>query len=191
MYSLTNPELWRCPERTQFYRTISSDASYNPDEPFESTEGRFSNGIRATLYLSETPEGAIAEWLRRHPEFISMQHSLRVSLNMVEIVFSSTALDIRTSEQAKMAAFPFDRLRSSESDPKIRYKECRVLATDVENVNGSIGILYPSAALKNSNTWNIVLFGKVSDNWHPKGFLKIDRPVVDEEKIQLIDRDSS
>ncbi|NNN22066.1 MAG: RES family NAD+ phosphorylase [Acidimicrobiales bacterium] len=184
MYDLSDPTAWYCPGVVTLYRSIPFRANFQPDEPFPSIDGRFDGNSRLTLYLSESGTGAVAEWLRHYPEFISMQDDLRIKLSEITIQCDSNILDIRTEEQAGKIGFPFDRLTSSEKDPHMRYKECRDLA---DNASESTGIAYPNASLMTSQSSNVVLFGEKGVKWNSSGYNEVDRPFVDVGSVRIIE----
>lgn len=184
-YDLTDAALWVTLGTVTVYRALDAAASYEPDDPFASSGGRFSDGHRKVLYLAQTPEGAIAEWLRQHPEFLAMQAALRVRVSQVEVdVAAVDALDVRTPAQASKIPFPYDRLRSSDRDPTLRYVECRELASDCD---ASAGIAAPSAAYDAAGAWNVVLFGDRGNRWASLGHTPVDRPTVDPASVRLLD----
>jgi RES domain-containing protein len=184
-FDLTDATLWLTLGRITVYRILDAAAPYEPDDPFASSGGRFSNGHRKVLYLAQSPEGAVAEWLRQHPEFLQLQAALRVRVSQVEVdVPLVVTLDVRTPSQTAKIPFPFDRLRSSEADPAVRYNECRDLADECD---GSAGIASPSAAYEAPGAWNVVLFGERGDRWSSLGHAPVDRPDVEPALIRLIE----
>lgn len=145
--------------------------------------GRFDNGVRLTLYVSESPEGAMAEYLRRHPEFLDGQGNLAIRLFEVQIAIDST-LDVRTVSHASIVGIPFERLRSSDRDEATRYHECRLLADEVEPRGVSIG--YPSAALRDRAS-NFVVFGPESPGtWVVSDVAEIDLPYVEPTLVSVL-----
>lgn len=183
-YDLGEPSLWIIFGTATLYRVLGAEAAYSPDDPFPSTTGRFSDGIRKVLYLAASPEGAVAEWLRQHPEFLTMQDALRIRVNAVGIeVPVVLMLDVRTAAQAAKIPFPFERLRSSDSNEATRYAECRDLAADSD---ASAGIAFPSAAYDATGAWNVVLFGPRGDRWLSTGHVPVSRPNVPPDLVRLI-----
>jgi RES domain-containing protein len=184
-YNLDDPGLWTVLGAVNLFRVLDAAAAYAPDDPFASTGGRFSDGTRKVLYLAASPEGAVAEWLRHHPEFLLMQDALRVRVSSVGVdVPAQLTLDVRTKAQAERIPFPFERLRSSDADEDVRYAECRELALDSE---GSAGIAFPSAAYGADGAWNVVLVGEQGDRWVSTGHAAVDRPEVPPHLVQLIE----
>jgi hypothetical protein len=184
-YDLVEPTLWFIPGVIVRYRTLSALARYEPDEPFPSGTGRFSNGLRYVLYLADSAEGAVAEWLRVYPEFLHLQDALRIRVSEVTIDGSSPALDVRDSTQAAKVPFPFARLRSSEHDPLVRFHECHDLADDADAALAA-GIAYPSAAYDVPNACNIVLFAEPPSRWRSLGVSDVTRPRVDPVSVRRL-----
>jgi hypothetical protein len=167
----------------RLYKWLDASATYAPDSPWWGA-GRFSDGALKTLYLAETPEGAMAEFFRRHPELLAFQgDGLRVRLFAIEVRIGGDILDLREPAVSSAIGFPFDRLASSDVDEGDRYKECRTLALEVTSA-GMCGIAYPSAAAVWS-TWNVVLFGDPDPGtWLSAGATPVVVPLIDGTQIR-------
>lgn len=161
MFDLLSPTTWRILERSVTYRWIPQNADYTSCEASPSS-GRFDDGITPTLYLSLTPEGAAAEYLRRNPEFVEAQNDLKIDIYAVHVISTSEGLDVSDASLAESVGIKWNRLRSSDPDEQVRYQECRQLAREVIDASG-VSIKYPSAALE--ETSNVVLFRTETSNW--------------------------
>lgn len=175
-------ELWKTPGRGRYFRYLAEDVVRRPDSPWHG-EGRFDNGIRYTLYLAETPEGAAAEYYRRHPEFLGLQDYVKIRVYQLDMELPEPHLDVRTRPLAVRAEIDFERLVSNDADPNLRFKECRELADDVELTAG-FGLAYPSAARQHES--NLVTFGEASAHWSTYGIDEVARPVVDPASVQVL-----
>lgn len=176
-FDLSNSDLWTGEDSLRVHRVIQHDAGYEPDAPYQSLEGRFSNGSRSVLYVADQAEGALAEWLRWHPELLELQDYLRVHVFQISISITSTSLDVRTEGQAALIPFPFERLVSDDRDESVRYRECRALADDCEAASGT-GIRSPSAADPEFRRSNVTLFGEEGGDWHSDGYFEVPRPYI-------------
>lgn len=175
MYDLTHAHWWR-PVSCKLYKYLRATAGYAPDAPYPS-EARFGDGSYKTLYLAESPEGAVAEFLRRNPEFLEMQDKLAIKVYELAVDVGDQSLDVRDADGQNAVGIGSDRLTSSEPDERVRYAECRALASDVIAI-GHIGIGYPSAALT-SGAWNLVLFGEPSSRtWRCSAWGLVGTPHV-------------
>lgn len=159
----------------QLYRYIRAGAEYEPDAPFASRGGRFDNGVRPTLYLAHTPEGALAEFFKRNPELLKYQDGLRLEMYEVSVRIGARCLDVRSEEAAHLANVDLPRLMSNAPDEAERYSYSREVADALEEESG---LAYPSAALV-APAWNIVLFGLAGNGWWPEGYKQIPLPHVD------------
>lgn len=172
------------PGSIQVYRWLDVAATYDPDGPWPSA-GRFGDGTVKTLYVAESPDGAIAEYLRRHPEFVELQESLRLRVYEIDLEVVAVCVDVRDAAGQLAAGIAEARLTSSESDESIRYAECRALASDAI-ASGAVGIAYPSAAAAWS-TWNLVLFGdRSTSTWVSHGFRVVARPMVSGSDVRTL-----
>ena len=149
------------------------------DSPWRG-DGRFDNGVRYTLYLAHSAEGATAEFFRRHPEFLAMQEKVRIQLFKLTMVIPGASLNVRTEDAANRAGVLYKRLQSNDEDQALRFEECRALADDVESIGGE-GIAYPSAAY--DGTWNLVAFGEAA---YATAIESIPRPTVDPTRVQAM-----
>lgn len=184
-YDLSEPSLWFVPGSLSVYRVLDAEATYAPDAPFPSSEGRYSNGIRKVLYVAQTPEVAVSEYLRHHPEFLGLQPYLRLRISEITLdVPAVEALDVRTEEQAAKIPFPYHRLVSSERDAVTRNSDCQELA---DSCDGSSGITGPSAALAVLGPWTFALFGERGDRWISNGCADVPRPTIDPASVRLLD----
>lgn len=145
------------------YRWLPAGAHYDPDSPWW-TSARFGNGTYKTLYVAASARGALAEYLRRFPEFFDLQDQLRISLTVLDLDVVGACADMRTEACAAEAGIAFKRLTSSDADESLRYVECRDLGERIERA-GHAGIAYPAAGAAWLD-WNLVLLGEQHpDNW--------------------------
>ncbi len=164
------------------YRYLEAAATYDPDSPYQTSGGRFDNGRRLTVYLASSPEGAVAEYLRRNPEFLALQDFLRIRVFEVRVHVQGRCLDIRTDSQASLAGVELATLTSDDPDESARYGYWRGVA---DAVNEEAGIAYPSAAHA-PPAWCLVLFGAEGDRWVSQGFMEIPRPTVDAKAVNVL-----
>ena len=175
---------WWIPSSVQLYKWMPADANYSADSPWSSM-GRFGDGRHKTLYLAESPAAAVAEFLRRHPEFMDLQSSLAISIYEIDINVEGECLDVRTDENADACGVGRARLTSSDEDENVRYVECRLLAEAVITCGG-VGIAYPSAAAL-WGQWNLVLFGDPErGRWLSVGVSSVARPVVSRDDVAAL-----
>jgi hypothetical protein len=173
--------VWTQPTDEVCYRWLPDDATYRAGEPWPSN-GRFGNGVRRVLYTALTPAAAASEFLRRHPEFLNLQDASRIRIWEFDVKASAPVLDVRTEPNAELIAFPFDRLTSSDADEAVRYAECRVLASDVEQAG--TGLEYPSPALPGGECF--VLFGVRGSAWETSKEREVPRPGVDPTLVAVL-----
>jgi RES domain-containing protein len=179
-YTLEGDEVWHSVGAVTLYRLLPNDAPYNADGAWPG-DGRFDvNGI-PTLYLSRSPEGAVAEYLRRHPEFLAFQGRLKHRLFEVQFLGADHGADVRTEGQADKVGFPFDRLRSSDLLRADRFGECRVLATAVIDKPGH-SIEYPSAAYEGVE--NVVAL--TNAGWTSSVEDELDLPIVQALLVRVL-----
>lgn len=179
MFDLSSPHVWRPLGSTATYRWIPSETSYSADEVWPGS-GRFDTGTIPTLYVSFTPEGAIAEYLRRHPKLIAIQNYLKIDLFEVQIFSESDGLNVSDESLAETVGIGWDRLRSSDHDELERYRECRQLAREVIAATG-VSIEYPSAALEDGV--NVVLFQVDGSSWTAVEGTRIPVSWVEPERV--------
>jgi hypothetical protein len=184
-YDLSDPTLWQVPGAFVAYRTLPGESSFGPVDSFKSINGRYSNGQRFVLYLAASPEVAVAEFLRWHPEFIDLQSDLRISVFEIQFDCSGQALDVSDELQTQKIPFPFERLISSEPDAVTRYAECRSLAADCELASGE-AIRAPSAAWPTSADPNTTLFGEDCAKWLVSSPIDVGLPTVDPALVRII-----
>jgi hypothetical protein len=165
------------------FRYLVPEDPRSPIEPSRGS-GRFGAGERLILYTASTPGGAVAEYFRRHPELIAVQVSLKLRIYEMSVSANPT-LDVTTAEGARDAAIEPDRLVSSDEDEETRYRECRELATQVED-SGGAGILYPNVALQDGSSWNAALFGERDVAWIVELGAAIQPPRIQAESIHVL-----
>lgn len=122
----------------------------------------------------------MAEFLRRHPEFLALQDALRIRVYEVVVATEDRVLDVRTPAGAAAVGIDQARLISSEANEKSRYVECRRLADLIQAE--CIGIAYPSAALDGQH-WSLVLFER---GWTTERATEVDRPFVPPGDVRVI-----
>ena len=121
--------------------------------------------------------------MRRHPEFLHGQENLAIRVFEVHVDVTS-ALDVRTASKASIVGIPFERLRSSDPDEVTRYRECRLLADQVEPRGAGVG--YPSAALRDK-ACNFVLFGPESPGaWKVRAVAQVELAYVDPALVTVL-----
>lgn len=182
-YQVSSP-LWR-PGGIALFRWTPAGAEYAPDSPWPSV-GRFGDGSFKSIYFAETPKGAIAEFLRRNPEFIALQDHLRVRLYEIVLDVSGECLDVRLPQHQAEVGISLERLTSSELDERDRYVACWDLARATRS-SGAIGIAYPSAAANWADAWNLALFGDPSDRtWRPLAVNEQSPPTLAADEIRVL-----
>lgn len=123
----------------------------------------------------------MAEFYRRNPELLWMHPRVGVECFEVDISLLRDGLDVREPHQASAIGFPYDRLTSSDLRADVRYRECRVLAGDVDASAGGF-IAYPSAAYTESqNLVTMVTAG--DDSWVPESVIRIALPDIDADRL--------
>ena len=183
-FDLSYSECWITLGEITLYRQLPGDAPYSPVTPWRG-KGRFSDGGHLVLYLSSTAVGAVAEFLRRNPEFLELQDSLRIQLFKIEILVKGDALDVRHEDCQQKVGIPLESLTSSDADEAMRYQECRALGGIVAKRASAISS--PSAALRHGS-WTVALFGEPSGGgWQPVGHTTEERPLVLADDVRLID----
>lgn len=165
------------------YRFVPPTAPYSAASPWVTTDGRFDDGVTPTLYLSFSPEGAIAEFYRRHSELLAFQGRLKVQLFRVNLSARSHGLDVSTQELADEVGVPFERLRSSDLKRNPRYHECRQLSKAVHS-KGGISVHYPSAAYEATN--NVVAFGAPGISWEAYVDDEVPVPVLEPALVRVL-----
>lgn len=173
------------PAARQAYKWQGTTATYEPCSPYPSL-GRFGDGSHKTVYVAESPEGAMAEFFRRHPELLAFQDDLVISLFELDLNIAGVCLDVTSTKSRDDVGIPADRLISSEADEEIRYAECRELATDTVSAS-LIGIVYPAAGAV-WDTRNAVLFGEQGPStWACEDHRLTARPVIDPAHVRPLD----
>lgn len=167
------------------YRYIRYRAPWSPAVAYNDSGGRFSNGVRLTLYVADDAKGATAEFYRRNPEFLVDQTIARIRVFALDLTIAGRCLDVRTPANASAVAIPFGRLRSNDHDEVTRYAECRVLADEVEPVG--CGIAYPSAARTETDAWSLVLFGRpAAATWRCDDYVELAVPAVATSEVRCL-----
>ena len=175
---------WWVPGPVRLYKWMPNAANYSPDSPWWS-RGRFGDRTHKTLYLAESAAAAVAEFLRRHPEFIDLQAHLTIGIYEIVLSIEGNCLDVRADQDAEACGINRARLVSSEEDEGVRYAECRLLAEAVIESEG-VGIAYPSAAAS-WGQWNLVLFGDPQGGkWLSLEVSAVARPVVSREHVAVL-----
>ncbi|MFE4950531.1 RES family NAD+ phosphorylase [Leifsonia sp. NPDC056665] len=184
MHYETFAPLWR-PGSIALFRWTPAAAEYAPELPWTSI-GRFGDGSFKAIYFAETAKGAVAEFLRRHPEFFSLQDHLRIRLFEVDLNIPGECLDVRHEQAQADVGISLDRLTSSDVDEHERYMACWDLA-HATWAWGSTGIAYPSAAANWADAWNLALFGDPStETWHPLNVSEIDPPQLAVDEVRVL-----
>lgn len=179
MFDLSSQDVWRPLGSTATYRWLPPEAGYSASEAWPG-RGRFDTGTIPTLYVSFTPEGAIAEYLRRHPKLMAIQSDLKIDLFEVYIFSESDGLNVSDEALAETVGIEWDRLRSSDRDELKRYQECRQLAREVIAATG-VSIEHPSAALEGGI--NVVLFQIDGSSWTAVARSRVPVPWVEPERV--------
>ncbi|WP_165640164.1 RES family NAD+ phosphorylase [Klenkia brasiliensis] len=183
MVAPISPSEWS-PGKIRAYKWVNSSSSYDADSPWFGV-GRFGDGSGKTLYVAESDTGAVAEFLRRHPEFAELQDALAIRLYEIDLDVVGRCLDVRTAAGQTAARVSLDRLVSSEDDEVARYRESRQLATQAQG-EGFTGIAYPSAAAMWA-CWNLVLFNDPSTTtWQSRACREIPVPKVDPANVRFL-----
>lgn len=180
VFNLTSEDTWQPLGSCKTYRWISRGANYRADEPWPGSSGRFDDAQTPSLYLSFTPEGAVAEFLRWNYKLIPNRHKLILEIYEVFVTSKQNGLDVSTRGLADAVHIRWDRLRSSDHDEQVRYRECRQLSEEVIKASG-VSIKYPSAALE--ETHNVVLFQTRTSTWTAKQGDQVSVPPIDPERV--------
>ena len=180
MFDLTSKDIWQPLGSYKTYRWVPRGGSYRADAPWPSSSGRFDDAQTPSLYLSCTPEGAVAEYLRWNYKLIPNQHNLLLELYEVSVTSEQNGLDVSTRGLADAVNISWERLRSSDPDKQVRYRECRQLSEEVIKASG-VSIKYPSAALE--ETHNVVLFQTKTSRWTAELGDQVQVPWVDPERL--------
>ncbi len=164
------------------YRWIPPRVPYGVVAPWPGM-GRFDCGP-PTLYFSHSPEGALAEYFRRHPELLPYQERLKATLFQIGLTAMDVGLDVSERHLALAVGVPWDRLRSNDLRASKRYAECQGLASDV-NAKGGCTIVYPSAAYEGET--NLVTLGDEGSGWTTAPPVEVaDRPLVDPDMVRAL-----
>jgi hypothetical protein len=184
LYNVTVSPRWQPPPGA-LYKWLDNAATHAPDSPWF-TFGRFGEGRYKTLYLAESARGAVAEYLRRHPEFLDLQDDLDITIYAIDAVVPCDCLDVRQVSSSTTIGFPHARLGSSDDDEAVRYSECRALGADAVAA-GLCGLAYLSAAATWA-TWNLVLFGESNEpgRWQLLSCAPVARPVLAAADVNVL-----
>jgi len=184
LYNLAAATTWQ-PFAGPLYKWLDNRATHAPDSPWFAL-GRFGEGAHKTLYLAESPRGAIAEFLRMHPEFLQFQNDLNITVYEILTAVGCECLDVRREALSEAIGFPHERLASSERDEAVRYVECRALGAAVAD-SELCGIAYPSAGAT-WVTWNLVLFGDANQlgRWQVVSCRPVSRPTLSPSGVRAL-----
>ena len=176
------PESAVPPQSMGAFRWIDAITRFVPSFTHKG-RGRFGDGTRYVAYFAESAAGAVAEFLRRHPEFLYQQENLNIRVYKVDLSVPGTLLDVRTEALAAAAGVRVERLTSSEQDEQARFQECWALAARADEAL-FVGILYQSAAAR-WTAWNVALFGKSSEaTWRVLDAREVDVPQVHRDLVR-------
>ena len=166
------------------FRLVPRNKSYPPDEAYASSAGRFCDKAIATLYVTEDPEVAVAEYLRWNPELIEFQSRLKLGLFRFSVRLRNPEFDLT----AEGCGVPFDLSTGwpepEDLDPDVRYANTRRLARWVYFDESRGGIRFKSAAHRSSTAPNHVLFANRWVTTSPPE--EVPRPVLDREQLVLL-----
>lgn len=127
----------------------------------------------------------MAEYFRRHPEFLEFQDDLVISLCELQLEVAGECLDVRDDAGQYQAGIAHDRLIASEKDEGVRYAECRELARGAL-ARDLVGIAFPSAAAA-WTSWNLVLFGDpITTRWVCLARTVVDRPHLSATDVRTL-----
>ncbi|TFC19717.1 RES domain-containing protein [Cryobacterium algoritolerans] len=184
MVDLTSGRFWKkAPVR--LYKWTPAGILYDPVCPWPSL-GRFGSGQHKTLYLAETAKGALAEYFRRHPELLSFQTELVISMYEIDLNIQRDCLDLRDLTDQTAIGASADFLVSTDPDEGLRYAECRLIAESAV-AEGIPGIVYPSAAANWPRAWNIVFLGEQDDvNWSHIASVLIPCPEMLSSEVHVL-----
>jgi RES domain len=175
---------WWVPAEITVYRFLKDTAWWSPTSTKPGT-GRFDDGVRFTLYIAESPDGAVAEFYRQSPTLLSLQNFASFRVYEIALRVDARCADVRTAPLAAGAKIAFGRLKSNDPDADVRYFECRELASEVEN-DGGAGIASPSAALVGPGCWNLALFGEAGPDWNVVSTREVPRPIIDPARVVVL-----
>ena len=108
------------------------------------------------------------------------QRNLLPEIYEVVVASEQNGLDVSTRSLAGIVNIEWDRLRSSDHDEQVRYRECRQLSAEVIEASG-VSIKYPSAALE--ETHNIVLFETETSEWTADIGDRVQVPWIDLNRV--------
>lgn len=144
LFQFEDSDVWHPVGETTLYRLVPADAEYDPASEWPG-DGRFDLPGVPTLYMSRSPEGAAAEYFRRHPELLNFKGRLKLRLFLIRFNGLHDGADVHDERRAANVGVDIARLRSSDLRRRDRHKECRELAVAVDQRSG-VSIEYPSAA---------------------------------------------
>lgn len=180
-FDLRADDAWRPAGQRTLYRWIPPGVAYGVVAPWPGS-GRFDCGA-PTLYFSESGEGALAEYYRRHPELLPLQQRIKLQLYRIDFDGVGEGLDVAAVERAEAVGVPWDRLRSSDARAVKRYKETHELAEQVV-AEGGCSIAYPSAAYDDET--NVVTFGYHGDGWTTEMSVEVAHPFVEPDAVRVL-----
>lgn len=179
-YAFEPGECWHPAGEATMYRLIGSSATYDPCQAWPGV-GRFDVDGIPTLYMSRSAEGAVAEYYRRHPEFLAFQGRLKHRLFRLGFTGEGDGLDVRSTDRAERVGVSYERLRSSDKRRDDRFRECHDLARAVVASSGRC-IEYPSAAYDGAE--NVVALG--SFGWHAAVEQQIALPPIEPALVRAL-----
>lgn len=186
MYSIDSGPFWR-ETRILVYRYLPAEADWDAWSSYPTDGGRFDADQVPTLYVAQSANGAVAEYLHRFPEFIGLSTRLILRLWELEVDLVAEALDVREEAGQAIVGITLDRLTSQEADTLVRYRECRELVRLVVGA-GLAGIAYPSAAATWAGAWNLVLIGDShASSWRGAGVRVVDPPILQQSEVRQLD----
>ena len=176
-------DCWRSGLDLSVFRLVPQSKSYPPDQPYASVGGRFCDKGIATLYVTEDPEVAVAEYLRWNPELIDFQPMLRLRLFRFSVSTTEPEFDLTAEDCGTQFNLSSEWPDPEAVDPEVRYVDTRRLARWVFFDEGGAGIKFKSAAHRSSSAANHVLF---TDRWASTSVPeRMPLPMIDPTEIVL------
>lgn len=164
---------WEHLGRFACYRSLPAGALYAPKTSWATDSGRFDDGVRATLYVSTTAEGAVAEFFRPRAHLLLIRDVVKLRLYKLDMQVAGRVMAVISGPDAVAAGIEPERLTSNDADETTRYRECRALADRVE-ADGGVGIRFPGAAHVDHPP-NVVVFGEPSPaSWCVPGVVEVE-----------------
>lgn len=178
------------PFSSTLYKWKKANSIYHPRAP-SPAKSRFNDGTWWANYFASSARGAVAEFLRRNPEFFNLESDLEITIELFEIEISveKEVAEVRDSVGQLQAGISLERLTSSEPDEVVRYLECREFAKIVLLQN-LVGIAFPSAAATWAGAWNLVVFEKeILGNWLIAHFVEVNPPSLTNSEVNVLPHD--